>query len=120
MPRPSKRRRICEVPKVLQFGPIGFTDQPSDPIKMHLDEYECIRLLDVEGYTQQQCAEAMQVARTTVQKIYADARKKLGEALVYGHQLQLEGGDVVTHHHEGKFCGKGCYRRGRKQREENT
>lgn len=117
MPRPMKRRRICEEPKVHRFGPVGVTSDQSVQIVMHLDEYECIRLMDVEGYTQQECADAMQVARTTVQKIYAEARKKLGEALVFGNQLHIEGGDVVTYHHEGKFCGKGCHRRQRKQME---
>ena len=34
----------------------------------------------------------MQVARTTVQRIYEIARKKIADALIDGHPLRIEGG----------------------------
>lgn len=60
---------------------------------MSIDEYETIRLIDLEGFTQEMCAEQMKVARTTVQWIYNQARKKLADALVNGKRLHIEGGD---------------------------
>ncbi|MEG1501516.1 MAG: DUF134 domain-containing protein, partial [Clostridiales bacterium] len=62
-------------------------------ILMTLDEYETIRLIDLEGLTQEESAQQMNVARTTVQKIYNDAKKKLAESLVKGKILSIEGGE---------------------------
>ena len=64
------------------------------PIVLTVDEYETIRLLDKKGYSQEQCAESMQIARTTVQRIYEIARKKIADALIDGHPLKIEGGDL--------------------------
>ena len=49
-----------------------------------MDEYEAIRLIDRQGFSQEECSSYMQVARTTVQMIYNSARQKLAEALETG------------------------------------
>jgi len=48
----------------------------------------------LEGFTQEECAKQMDVARTTVQGIYAEARKKIAESLVNGKVLLIEGGGI--------------------------
>ena len=95
MPRPCKRRRICALPDCERFGPRDGTTQTLAPIVMTVDEFETIRLIDLESMTQEQCAVRMNVARTTVQAIYNAARTKLAQCLVYGHELRIEGGDYV-------------------------
>ena len=65
-----------------------------EPVLLSLDEYESIRLMDREGLTHEQCAEVMQVSRTTVTEIYASARRKLAEAIVDGRALVIDGGRV--------------------------
>ena len=79
---------------------------------MTLDEFETIRLIDLENMTQEQCARQMNVARTTVQSIYESARSKLAECLVNRKELSIEGGDytICDGKASGCVCGKECPR----------
>lgn len=92
MPRPRKGRRVCCLPTVNRFGPLDILPQ-GEEIIMAVEEYETIRLLDLEGLTQEETAEQMDVARTTVQRMYANARHKVADALFNGSVLRIEGGD---------------------------
>lgn len=109
MPRPKKWRNVCCLPDNERFGPLDSTAQKSYVI-MSVDEYEAIRLIDLEGMKQEECAEKMNVARTTVQGIYDIARKKLADSLVNGKILIIKGGEYVLCDGQGKQCGKGCRR----------
>ena len=106
MPRPQKCRRICSLPDHTAFGPLAGAHAPAEPIEMTLDEYECIRLMDLEGCTQEACAVQMGVARTTVQAVYTAARKKLADSLVNGKQLTIRGGNYQICSHGKSCCGR--------------
>ena len=93
MPRPRKWRMVCCEPDNKLFGPLNGVQLDNQPVTMTIDEYEIIRLIDVEGLTQSECAERMMVARATIQTSYQQARNKLGQVLVHGRVLQIEGGD---------------------------
>lgn len=95
MPRPRKFRRVCCMPISEHFGPLNMEKATLEMVQMSVDEYEAIRLMDLEGYTQEQCAQQMGIARSTVQGIYNDARKKLAESLVHGKMLTIGGGDYM-------------------------
>ena len=110
MPRPVKCRKVCHFPNVLEFLPADDTEKKM-PIVLTVDEYETIRLLDKKGYSQEQCAESMQIARTTVQRIYEIARKKVADAIIDGHPLRIEGGDFRICDGKSSKCGLGgCYK----------
>ncbi len=94
MARPKKSRKVCRLPKNKLFSPLEGANQ-EDTIVMSIDEYETIRLIDSIGYTQEECAKQMQIARTTVQWVYNSARKKVAEALVNGKCLLIEGGEFA-------------------------
>ena len=79
------------------------------PIVLAVDEFEAIRLIDFEGLTQEACAARMNIARTTVQAIYACARGKLAECLVTGRELTIQGGAYVLCGGTGA-CGHPCPR----------
>ena len=68
------------------------------------EEYETIRLIDLEGCSQEECAGSMEVARTTVQAIYSEARRKLAAALVYGRPVQVAGGNYRLCEMDSKEC----------------
>lgn len=112
MPRPMKWRKVCRLPERNRFGPLDVNMDEEKFIKMTVDEYEAIRLIDLEGFTQEECAKQMNVARTTVQGIYVEARKKLAQSLVNGKVLLIEGGEYRLCDGLGNGCGRGCRRRG--------
>ena len=109
-PRPVKWRNVCSLPDSNRFGPLDLNADDANCIRMTVDEYEAIRLIDFEGFTQEECAKQMNVARTTVQGIYAEARKKIARSLVDGKLLLIEGGEYKLCEGLGKGCGRGCRR----------
>ena len=69
IPRPRKCRKVCQLPRIQEFHPLG--PPPCGPaVVLNVDEYEAIRLIDRQGFSQEECSAYMQVARTTVQMIY--------------------------------------------------
>ncbi len=101
------------MPENNRFGPIGSSLDQEHAVYMTVDEYEAIRLIDLEGFTQEQCANQMHVARTTVQGIYDTARTKLAQALVNGKVLFIEGGEYHLCDGHGPGCTSGnCHRFG--------
>jgi len=106
MPRPRKWRNVCCLPESNLFGPFKMPNS-GIIIKMSVEEYETIRLIDFEGMMQQECADKMNVARTTVQRIYNDARQKLADTLINGHILIIEGGDYRLCLENNQNCGFG-------------
>ena len=93
MPRPRKCRKVCCLPISKVFVPVGCGFHEDEAIVLTVDEYETIRLIDHQKFTQEECGGYMKIARTTVQQIYNHAREKLSIALVEGKPLKIEGGD---------------------------
>lgn len=92
MPRHAKRRSVCGMPRCCRFYASEKPSADMEPVCISIEEYETIRLIDYVGLTQEDCAKQMNVARTTVQRIYNDARKKLSVFLVDGTELKIAGG----------------------------
>ena len=123
MPRPRKWRKVCCLPGSVRFGPLEGAHDAEAAVSMTVDEYETIRLIDLERFTQEECAKQMNIARTTVQGIYDSARRKLADSLVHGKALLIKGGDYILCGglEEGCGCGGCCRHRceGRSGRGEN-
>ncbi|WP_235912596.1 DUF134 domain-containing protein [Velocimicrobium porci] len=107
MPRPKKWRKVCCLPKSSEFHPINCRLDWSEFVILSVDEYETIRLIDYENLTQAECAKYMNVARTTVQEIYSNARKKISIALVEAMPLRIEGGEYKLCDGEEVLCHYG-------------
>lgn len=106
MPRPKKWRNVCCLPGNHKYGPLDRDFHAEEYIAMTVEEYETIRLIDYMGMIQEECAERMGVARTTVQDIYSKARLKMAKSLIEGIPLIIEGGQY-------KICeySEDCQRR---------
>lgn len=116
MARPRKCRKVCCLPKNDIYGPLNDPVNEDHFVTMTIDEYETIRLIDLEGFTQEECASQMNIARTTVQGIYNDARRKLADSLVNGKVMKIKGGDYKLCSNSERFCDSGeccIHRRGR-------
>jgi len=116
MSRPKKWRSVCCLPINNKFGPLDSPANTENFINMTIDEYETIRLIDLEEFTQEKCASQMNIARTTVQGIYNNARKKIAQSLVNGKFLFIKGGEyrlcdnlekIRTGNCRRHRCGKG-------------
>jgi hypothetical protein len=64
-------------------------------VALTLDEFESLRLADLEGLYQEDAAGRMGVSRATFGRIVESARRKVAEALVRGKALRIEGGAVA-------------------------
>jgi uncharacterized protein len=117
MPRPMKWRKVCCLPQCSQFGPLNQSHGQDTVVSMTVDEYETIRLIDLEGFTQEECAKQMNIARTTVQAIYNEARTKLADSLVHGKALTIQGGEYRLCDGLEKTCGCGGCQRHREGRD---
>lgn len=96
MARPQKCRRICSGPAYDEFLPNGIPSAGS--VILTVDEYEVVRLIDLERKTHEQCALQMEISRTTVTEIYDRARYKIADSMVNGKRLIISGGNY-------RLCG---------------
>lgn len=108
MPRPMKCRAIAQNPEHRAFGPFCSEKSGAEPVVMSIDEFEAIRLADVEGLYQEEAARQMQVSRQTFGNILASARKKLGEMLVLGRMINVNGGNIMVSQEEREFGCAAC------------
>ncbi len=95
MARPIKWRKIENIPTVPYFVPSenDIDEIPGNILK--LEELEAVRLKDLEGLEQEECAAKMEVSRPTFQRILISAREKITDSLVNGKTLKIEGGNFT-------------------------
>lgn len=109
MGRPRRLRRICSEPEYDRFAPAGFTC--GETVNLTLDEYEAVRLIDLEKCTHEQCSAQMDISRTTVTEIYESARNKIADSIVNGKTLIISGGRYrMCDGGDTPCCGKHCRR----------
>lgn len=94
MSRPQCCRRVAGKPIASVFYPARNPSREPVAIVLTLDEFEAIRLADLEGLYQEQAAERMSVSRPTFGRILAAAHRKVAEALYHGKTLKIEGGTI--------------------------
>ena len=93
MARPRHCRRVSSMPESNYFKPRGIPLSLLEDVVLTVDEFEAIRLADLEGLYQEQAAEKMNISRPTFGRIVESAHKKVADALVKGKALKIEGGE---------------------------
>lgn len=92
MARPKRCRRIGSTPGSSYFKPRGVPLSALEEVVLGFDEFEAVRLADLEGLYQDRAAEKMGISRQTFGRIIESAHHKVAEALVRGKALKIEGG----------------------------
>ena len=96
MARPKQLRRVGFLSGSAYFKPRGIPLSALEEIILTVDEFEAIRLADLDRLYQQQAAKQMNVSRQTFGRIIESARRKVAEAQVKGKALRIEGGEFET------------------------
>jgi uncharacterized protein len=94
MPRPKCCRRVHGEPNCKVFKPAGAPFASLEEIVLSMDEFEALRLADLEKLYHEHAAEKMSVSRQTFGRIVESARGKVAKVLAEGLALRIEGGEV--------------------------
>ncbi len=78
IPNPSKVERLIPQPTTT-----------ASPISIEPAEVEALRLVDLEGLSQEQAGKEMGVSRGTIWRLLQSARKKVAQALTEGRPLTV-------------------------------
>ncbi len=92
MVRPQKNRFVKFDPEISYFKPRGIPVTRLEEVILTMDEFESVRLADLEGMYQDDAAKKMNISRQTFGNIINSAHKKIAEALVKGKAIKIEGG----------------------------
>ena len=86
-------RRVDFIPQITYFKPAGVPLANLQEVCLSVEEAEAIRLKDMEGLEQEECAQRMNISRTTFSRVLGSARQKMADALLSGKAIKIEGGN---------------------------
>lgn len=90
MPRPRSLRFLEHCPQATYYKPQGIPMSALKEIALSHEEWEALRLKNVENLTQQQAAEKMETSQSTFQRILTSAYKKISTALIKGMAIKIQ------------------------------
>jgi predicted DNA-binding protein (UPF0251 family) len=67
-----------------------------DRVSLAVEEFEAVRLKDLEGLDQVKAAATMNVSQPTFHRVLDSAHRKIADALVRGKAIKIEGGEYVV------------------------
>jgi uncharacterized protein len=108
MPRPQCWRRVVGKPASAIFKPAGIPACELKETVLTLDEFEAIRLADMDGLYQEKAARKMKISRSTFGRTLEVAHQKIAAVLANGEMLRIEGGPSCGHPRRGKAICPRC------------
>jgi predicted DNA-binding protein (UPF0251 family) len=85
-------RKVSSIPPITYFKPPGIRLSELEEVNLLVEEAEAIRLKDLEGLEQEDCAQKMNISRSTFSRLLDSARQKIADALLNGKAIRIEGG----------------------------
>lgn len=107
MARPFKCRHVCCTPEADYFKPRGIPIHDLEKVVLTMDEFEALRLADLEGLYQEAAGKRMSVSRQTFGNIIDSAHRKIADCIVNGKAIKIEGGVYTLGEMREFRCG-GC------------
>lgn len=104
MPRPRICRRINSSPYTTYFKPAGIRIIDLEESVLSVDEFEAIRLKDLEVMEQEKAAESMGISQPTFHRLLVSARKKIADAIVNGKSIRIAGGNYILGRGRHRQC----------------
>ncbi|MCF7917433.1 DUF134 domain-containing protein [Candidatus Gracilibacteria bacterium] len=89
MPRPKSKREITQSPEITYYKPRGVPVRELQIMRLTLEEWEALRLKNVEGFSQIQSAKKMKTSQSTFQRILTNAEKKLCTGIIKGMAIEI-------------------------------
>mgnify|MGYP001478843515 CR=1 FL=1 len=93
MPRPRICRRVGLEPGFTYFKPAGVRIAELQETVLEVAEFEAVRLKDLLGLEQEECAKKMGISQPTFHRLLLSARRKLADAIVNGKAIRIQGGN---------------------------
>ena len=93
MPGRRRCRRVGIPPPFTSFRPEGPDMPDKGEMILSVDEYEAVRLKDLEGLDQTECAAMMEISQPTFHRLVVSARRKIADALTHGKSIRIDGGN---------------------------
>ena len=87
--RPLKFRAIAYNYGDRYFSPVPLWTAVQPEVVIFFDELEALRLVDMEGLSQEEAGNRMNVSRGTIWRLVSAARKKIVTALVENRPIRI-------------------------------
>jgi predicted DNA-binding protein (UPF0251 family) len=86
---------VSSLPNFTYFKSAGIPCRFLSEVQLSVEESEALRLKDIDGLEQTECAVRMGVSDPTFQRILSSARKKVADALLNGKAIRIESGNFA-------------------------
>ena len=115
MPRPRKQRFCRRYKADRVYKPQGIPMKELTTAELPLDQFEAMRLCDVEQLDQESAGTKMGISRGTVQRLLYEGRRQLLEAILTNSAITINLKDC-----EGQNAGLHTHKRRRRTGCQNT
>lgn len=93
MVRPKKCKMVYAEPGITYFKPRAVPLMDLKEVELTVEEFEAIRLADLNGSRQVEIAKKMDISQPTLHRLLGSAHKKIADALVNGKAIKIFGGN---------------------------